>query len=209
MLENEVERGLLFVIVGPGGAGKNTLMKAALDAMDDLFELVTATTRERRPGEIDGVDYLFVSDDQFRQMIAHNQLVEHQEVTPGNFYGVPRATVEQSLEQGRDIIADIEVLGARILKESYPADTVLVFVTVPGDTETEILANLRIRMEARADSEDLIQERLSRATILELPFQSECDHTIVNSDRDDAAAELLNIISKERQARRDATRVCS
>lgn len=209
MLENEVERGLLFVMVGPGGAGKNTLMKAALASMDDLNDLVTATTRERRPGEIDGVDYLFLSDEQFRQMIANDALVEHQEVTPGNFYGVPRATVDQSLEQGRDIIADIEVLGARILKESYPADTVLVFVTVPGDNETEILANLRTRMEDRNDSEDVIQERLSRAKILELPFQSECDHTIVNSDREEAAAELLSIIRQERVARRDTTRVHS
>ena len=206
---DKAERGLLFVMVGPGGAGKNTLMKVALAEMDDLFELVTTTTRDKRPGEIDGIDYHFLTKDQFLSMITNNQLVEYQEVTPGNFYGVPRASVEQALEAGRDIIADIEVLGARILKQSYPTDTVLVFVTVPGNSEADILSNLRERMEIREDTEDVILERLERAKLLELPFQAECDHTIINEDRDTAATQLMEIIQQERVARQDATQVCS
>lgn len=206
---DKAERGLLFVMVGPGGAGKNTLMKVALAEMDDLFELVTTTTRDKRPGEIDGIDYHFLTKDQFLSMITNNQLVEYQEVTPGNFYGVPRASVEQALEAGRDIIADIEVLGARILKQSYPTDTVLVFVTVPGNSEADILSNLRERMEIREDTEDVILERLERARLLELPFQVECDHTIINEDRDTAATQLMEIIQQERVARQDATQVCS
>ena len=206
---DKAERGLLFVMVGPGGAGKNTLMKVALAEMDDLFELVTTTTRDKRPGEIDGIDYHFLTKDQFLSMITNNQLVEYQEVTPGNFYGVPRASVEQALEAGRDIIADIEVLGARILKQSYPTDTVLVFVTVPGNSEADILSNLRERMEIREDTEDVILERLERAKLLELPFQAECDHTIINEDRDTAATQLMEIIQQERVARQDTTQVCS
>ena len=209
MVVDKAERGLLFVMVGPGGAGKNTLMKVALAEMDDLFELVTTTTRDKRPGEIDGIDYHFLTKDQFLSMITNNQLVEYQEVTPGNFYGVPRASVEQALEAGRDIIADIEVLGARILKQSYPTDTVLVFVTVPGNSEADILSNLRERMEIREDTEDVILERLERAKLLELPFQAECDHTIINEDRDTAATQLMEIIQQERVARQDATQVCS
>ncbi|MCB9459471.1 MAG: guanylate kinase [Anaerolineaceae bacterium] len=209
MVVDKAERGLLFVMVGPGGAGKNTLMKVALAEMDDLFELVTTTTRDKRPGEIDGIDYHFLTKDQFLSMITNNQLVEYQEVTPGNFYGVPRASVEQALEAGRDIIADIEVLGARILKQSYPTDTVLVFVTVPGNSEADILSNLRERMEIREDTEDVILERLERARLLELPFQVECDHTIINEDRDTAATQLMEIIQQERVARQDATQVCS
>ncbi|MCA9889120.1 MAG: guanylate kinase [Anaerolineae bacterium] len=209
MVVDKAERGLLFVMVGPGGAGKNTLMKVALAEMDDLFELVTTTTRDKRPGEIDGIDYHFLTKDQFLSMITNNQLVEYQEVTPGNFYGVPRASVEQALEAGRDIIADIEVLGARILKQSYPTDTVLVFVTVPGNSEADILSNLRERMEIREDTEDVILERLERAKLLELPFQAECDHTIINEDRDTAATQLMEIIQQERVARQDTTQVCS
>lgn len=197
------QRGLLFILVGPGGAGKNTLMRAALARYAGLRQLATATTRPMRDGEQDGREHLFINKARFKQMIADGELLEWQEVTPDKFYGVPRDSVETNLAEGLDLIADIEVLGAKDVRDAFPKDVVLVFVTVPGQTEQDKLDVLRERMssEDRNEPEKLIRQRLDRAETLELPFADECTHVIVNDDAERAAQELIDLIQQYQRQR--------
>ncbi len=206
MMIGEKQRGLLFVMVGPGGTGKNTLMNQVME-QQPLTQLATATTRPIRSNEVEGREHHFVTTERFREMIAGGELLEYQEVTPDRFYGIPREGVEDPLKQGKSLIADIDVYGAKILRETYPDDVVLVFVTVPGDTLEEQLQTLRNRMIQRLEREptaadlDRIAQRLERARTLELPFASECDHILVNDDLE-ATAQQLEAIIRERLKQR-------
>jgi guanylate kinase len=204
VISTEQKRGLLFTLVGPGGAGKNALMRQVLARLDDLSQLATATTRPIRDDEKQGREHLFLSAIEFQHMINQNELLEWQEVTPGRFYGIPRDTVEQNLFDGTDLIADIDVLGAKILRETYPTHVVLVFITVPGDTGDEKLRVLLERMTGRKDSQDdaVIEKRIQRARDLEFPFAAECDYIIVNDDMDTASQKLYDVILKERSKHR-------
>lgn len=203
MVITEQQRGLLFVLVGPGGAGKNTLMAVLMQRLPTLHKLVTATTRSVRANEVEGIDHYFVSLERFHELLNQGELLEHTEVTPGKFYGILRTPVEQALSTSKSLIADIDVLGASILRATYPDDVVLIFVTVPGATDEERLANLRRRMEERGDPSSLIEERLHRARVIELPFAAECDCIIVNADRQmDTALHEIEQCIVQRQERR-------
>lgn len=193
--------GVIFVLIGPGGAGKNVMMKAVQKVYSDVQQLATATTRAMREGEQQGRDHLFVSETEFRQMIANNELLEYQEVTPNRFYGIPRKIVQESLASGKILIADIEVLGAQKLLKEFTSNVVQIFVTVPGDTREEVLKILKKRMEARADNATAIEERLERAIALELPYKPHCQYVIVNDILEDAVQELSEIIRHEREKR--------
>jgi guanylate kinase len=193
--------GTLFVLVGPGGTGKNTLMNAFMKNHPEVVkQLATATTRPKRDNEEHGREHLFVSLDEFRRMLANNELLEHQEVTPTKYYGIPRASVENSIYYGRNLIADIEVRGAEILRQTYPEDVVLIFVTVPGKTIDEKLRVLQHRMIVRLDrmpteqDREDIQHRLDRALKLEFPFESQCQYTVVNDEFPAALEHLDEII---------------
>lgn len=192
-LRNEL-RGLIFVMVGPGGVGKNTLMKAVLPRLQNLRQLPTVTTRSPRAGEVDGRERFFVAPDEFRRMIDGGELVEHEEVTPGKYYGVPRRYLEQALRAGQDLIADIEYSGASKVKQHYPDNTVLIFIAPP---EPDVLAE---RMRERGETEQGITDRLARVQ-REMGFQNACKYTIVNDVVDDAVAELCRIIQGEQAAR--------
>lgn len=193
--------GVIFVLIGPGGAGKNVMMKDVQKQFSDLEQLATATTRDMRAGEQEGREHLFVSLEQFKQMIANKELLEYQEVTKDRYYGIPRHVVKNCLAQGKVLIADIEVLGAQALVKEYGENVVQIFVTVPGDTLEESLKILKQRMEARADNSTAIQERMERAKSLELPYMSYCDYVIVNDTLEQAVLELTNIIKLEREKR--------
>lgn len=206
MTIGEKQRGLLFVMVGPGGTGKNTLMNQVMKELS-LKQLATATTRPIRPNEEQGREHHFVSLEEFREMIANDELLEYQEVTKEKFYGIPRAAVKDPLEVGTHLIADIDVYGAKILRETFPDDVILIFVTVPGDTLEEQLTTLRERMIQRLEHEptqaDLahIEERLERARTLELPFETECNHILINDHLDTTAQRLNEIIRQKLQER--------
>lgn len=197
----EMQRGLIFTLVGPGGAGKNTLMKHVLGRTSNLRKLTTATTRPKRDDETDGYDHHFVTSERFKEMIANNELLEHQMVTENRYYGIPRFSVEDKIDDGIDIIADIDVLGAKILKQTYPDEVVLIFVDVPGADDAEKLEILRQRMGKRGEKPDIIAQRLERTKQIEYPFRKYCDYLIINDDIARATAELESIITEAREKR--------
>lgn len=197
MAPTEKLPGIIFVIIGPGGAGKNAIMKAVIAATPALQQLATATTRRMRADEKQGREHLFVSSQRFQEMISRNELLEHQEVTPGKHYGIPRQMVSELLTAGAARIADIEVLGAVELAAAYPDNVVQVFVTVPGDDIAQQLALLESRMRARADEATDIERRLERARTLELPYQTRCDYIVVNDDLAQAIEATAAIIRHE------------
>ena len=183
--------GIIFTLVGPGGAGKNTLMKRVIPQIDNLYQLATATTRDMRPGEQNGREHLFISRDMFNQWIEENRLLEYQEVHPGKFYGVPREPLEEALRDGRNLIADIEIAGAKAIAEAYPLNTVLIFIAAPLDA-------LEQRMRERGESEDGVRDRMNRAKA-EMDFAPQCHEYILNEDQDEAAQQLHDVILKWRE----------
>lgn len=194
--------GVIFVMVGPGGAGKSAIMKAILAQSDHIQQLPTATTRARRADERPGREHLFVTFEQFQQMIDNDQLLEYQEVTPNKLYGIPRQLIVDRLSSGKICIADIEALGAKALAAAFPDHAVRIFVTVPGETVADQLALLKERMQRRRDSATDIARRLERAQSLELPYQNCCDYVVVNDALERATAATRAIIQKELKRRR-------
>lgn len=185
-MNQSIGPGIIFTLVGPGGAGKNTLMKRVLPEIDNLQQLATATTRDMRPEEQNGREHLFISRDMFNRWIEEDRLLEYQEVHPGKFYGVPREPLEDALREGRNLIADIEIAGARAIAEAYPLNTVLVFIAAPLDA-------LEQRMRDRGESEDGVLNRMNRAKS-EMDFAPQCHEYILNEDQEIAAKQLHDLI---------------
>ena len=188
-------RGLLFVISSPSGAGKTTLSRRLLDAVDDVTLSVSVTTRPAREGEQDGVHYFFRTPEAFAQMRDEGALLEWAQVFD-NFYGTPRAPVAALLEQGRDVLFDIDWQGAQQLSEKMANDLVRVFILPPS------AKTLRDRLEGRAtDAPEVIAKRLSRASD-EISHWAQYDYVIINDDIEKSAQELIAILEAER-VRRD------
>lgn len=192
--------GVIFVMIGPGGAGKNAIMRAIIQQSNNVTQLATATTRPMRDDEQQGREHLFISPEQFKQMIANNELLEYQEVTTNRFYGIPRQSVFKSLQDSTIRIADIEVLGAQELVKAFPDQVVQIFVTVPGETLEDKLKLLKARMEQR-DNSTQVEERLKRARTLEFPYQKYCDYVVVNDELSHATQLVSDIINKELKQR--------
>ena len=150
-------KGKLVVVSGFSGAGKGTLMKALMEQYGDDYALsVSATTRDPRPGEKDGIDYFYVTTEKFKQMIEADELIEYAQYVK-NYYGTPKAYVQQQLDLGKNVILEIEIQGALKIKKQFP-DTILLFVTAP-DAKT-----LRDRLVGRGtETQDVINARLARA----------------------------------------------
>lgn len=183
-------------------------MKIIMERQPDIKQLATATTRAMRPGEKQGRERIFVSPERFREMIAQDELLEYQEVTPGKFYGIPCESVDSVLDKGEHLIADIEVRGAEVVMNAYTDDAVVIYVTVPGNNEEERLETLKQRMLSRLENTptdedwEVINQRLQRAQNLEFPFSEKCQHIIINDDLNDAAEQIDNIV-KDEIAKRD------
>ncbi|WP_117194177.1 guanylate kinase [Rhizobium terrae] len=192
---NIARRGLMLVLSSPSGAGKSTIARNLLEADPSLGISVSVTTRQRRPSEIAGKHYHFVTIAQFERMRVADELLEWAEVH-GNFYGTPREPVEAAMAEGRDMLFDIDWQGARQLQEKMKADVVSIFVLPP--TMTELQSRLHRRAE---DSEEVIRTRLlnSRA---EIEHWREYDYVIVNDDLDNAFRSVGHIVGAER-IRRD------
>ncbi len=185
--------GTLFIVSGPSGAGKGTLVKAVADRVPDVWVSVSATTRAPRPGEVEGTHYVFLSSAQFDWLIAEDGLLEWAEVH-GNRYGTPREPVERMLAEGRPVILEIDPQGAMQVKEKAP-ESLLVFITAPSFEE------LRRRIEGRgAETAEQIQRRLQTAEG-EMLFAGTYDFVVINDDVCRATDELQGII--ERVSARD------
>ena len=182
-------QGILIVVSGFSGAGKGTIMKALTERYEGYALSVSATTRSPRPGEEDGKAYFFKSVEEFEQMIADGALIEYARYV-SNYYGTPRSYVEEQLAAGHDVILEIEIQGARKIKEQYP-DAVLLFVTT-NDAQT-----LKDRLTGRGtESEEVIRNRLLRAA-QEAEGIEEYDYLVVNDDLDTCVNEVHGIITSE------------
>jgi guanylate kinase len=180
--------GHLIIVSGPSGAGKGTLVKEVLPRVPGLCVSISATTRPPRPGETEGVDYFFVSGEDFDRMIEAGELLEWASVH-GNRYGTPKESVEKAVAEGMSVILEIDVQGAEQVLGQRP-DTHLVFVTAPS------LEDLRQRMTTRGgETEEQVRGRLERARE-ELQLAGEYEHVIINDDVSRAARELETTIRR-------------
>jgi guanylate kinase len=181
-----VEKGKVFVITGPSGVGKGTLIERLLDAVPELELSVSATTREPRAGEVDGRDYHFLTPEEFERRVEAADFLEHATYS-GNRYGTLREEVERRLAEGRSVVLEIEVQGARQVRAAMP-EAVLIFIAPPHP------AALRERLEGRGtDSPEAIARRLRTAEI-ELEAQDEFLHVVVNDEVQKSASELEKLV---------------
>ena len=187
-------RGLLIVLSSPSGAGKSTIARMLLDADDDVTISVSATTRPKRPGETDDVDYHFVDDDGFDAMIDDGEFVEWAPVF-GYRYGTPKAPVKQALRQGRDILFDIDWQGTQQLQAAMGEDLVSIFILPPSMEELE----RRLRSRG-TDSDEVIADRMSRAAG-EISHWPEYEYVLVNRDTEQCLAQVRAIVAAERLKR--------
>ncbi|WP_281887795.1 guanylate kinase [Paenibacillus sp. YYML68] len=183
------DKGILIVLSGPSGVGKGTVCKALRECSPDLVYSVSATTRNPREGELDGVNYFFKTKDQFQQLIEQDQMLEWAEYV-GNYYGTPRKFVEDTLNSGKDIILEIEVQGALKVKQKFPHG-VFIFLLPPSLTELEN------RIVGRGtDSEETIRSRMSVA-VDEIAMMEQYDYAIVNDQVDLACTRIRSILTAE------------
>lgn len=187
---NLEKKGILIVVSGFSGAGKGTLMKELLKKYPDDYALsISATSRKPREGEQEGVEYFFKTREEFEKMIEGEELVEYAQYV-GNYYGTPKAYVEEQLEAGKDVILEIEIQGALEIKEKFP-QTVLMFVTPPSAEE------LKNRLVGRGTEDmDTIERRLFRA-VEEAEGIEAYDYLVVNDILELCVEEMHQIISNE------------
>jgi guanylate kinase len=191
-------RGVMFVISSPSGAGKTTLCRRLISEVPGVQLSVSATTRPARPGERDGADYHFVSEDRFQEMIDRDEFLEWAQVFK-NYYGTPRSEVEARLVAGMDVVFDVDWQGARALKTIRPGDVVSVFILPPS------LTQLKQRLEGRPGAtEKSVQSRLDGAG-QDILRWGEYDYAIVNDNLDTAFTELRAILYAERNKRARAS----
>jgi len=187
-------RGLMLALSSPSGAGKTTLTRKLLESDSNVTMSVSATTRTRRPNEVEGRDYTFVAPDRFEQMVAAGELLEHATVFEHR-YGTPRQPVLSALGRGRDVLFDIDWQGTQQLKEKAREDLVSVFILPPSHDELE--RRLRTRAE---DSESVVAKRMAKAAD-EISHWPEYDYVIVNRDLDRALMQVKSILEAERARR--------
>lgn len=180
------QKGVLAVVSGFSGAGKGTLMKELLKHHDSYALSISATTRQPREGEVDGREYFFLTKEKFEQMIAENAFIEYAQYVD-NYYGTPRKYVEDCLNAGKDVILEIEVQGAMLVKKQYP-EAVTIFVTPPSAAE------LKNRLVGRGtETYDVIRGRMQRAAE-EAGLMNFYDYLLINDDLEESTRELHELI---------------
>ncbi|WP_300278972.1 guanylate kinase [Peptacetobacter sp.] len=183
-------KGILTVVSGPSGAGKGTICKELLKNNDNIQLSVSATTRAPREGEQEGVNYYYKTHEEFKNMIENGDLFEYAE-RYGNFYGTPKAAIMENLEKGKDVLLEIEMIGALNVKKMCP-DSVLIFVLPPS------LEELKKRLVGRGtETEEQIEKRFSMA-YEEIQTLKEYDYFIINEDVETAAKEIELLIAAEK-----------
>ena len=180
----------VIIISAPSGSGKSTLIKALMTHPLNLHFSISATSRPPRGSEQNGVEYFFLSTDEFRARVANGEFLEYEEVYPGCFYGTLRSQVENQLAHGQNVILDIDVQGGCHVKEVFGPRALSLFIQPPSIDE------LRRRLEGRGtDSPEVIQSRIDKAAF-ELTFAPRFDRTIINDDLEVASSELLQVVEQ-------------
>ena len=185
----ESKKGRIFVISGPSGVGKGTLLRMLFERHPEISLSVSATTRSPRPGEFDGINYFFVTREKFQELINKDGLLEWAEFA-GNYYGTPVQPVEDALFRGKNIALEIEVKGAMQVKKKFP-ESILIFITPPSFEELESRLVRR-----NTESREIIEKRLA-VVKTELEKSSEFDYVIVNDNLEDALIKLEQTIDME------------
>jgi len=187
----EQRKRLLLVVSGPSGVGKGTLVKALMDRNPKIKMSVSATTREPRPGEIEGVHYFFKTEEAFKAMVDRGEFLEYIHVFGSKYYGTPRSFVEQHLENGYDVILEIDVQGAMKVKQAFP-DAVLMFITAPSMSE------IKSRLIGRGtETMEQVEKRFATA-FEEIKMIPQYDYVIVNDVVDVAVHHMEAILEAER-----------
>ncbi|CAN5549349.1 guanylate kinase [soil metagenome] len=189
-------RGRLIVVSGPSGAGKSTLIRASLDNVPRLAYSVSATTRSPRKGEVDGRDYVFLTREEFEGWIEDGRFLEWAEYS-NNLYGTPEYRVEELLESGYSVILEIELQGARKVRDKRP-DAVMIFVRTPSLEET------RRRLEGRATETSEALESRMKSAVKEVAARDEFDYEIINGDPERARREIIDLMTKIAEGGDDA-----
>jgi guanylate kinase len=183
-------RGILYVMTGASGVGKDTIRQAALPDLENIFFSISATTRGKRPGEVHGKQYYFYEKAEFEKMLSTGGFLEHADYV-GDYYGTPAKPVLDALEHGQDVLLELELVGARKVREKLP-EAVMIFIAPPS------LLELERRLRGRGtDSEEKIQKRLKRARE-EIKAAKEFDYVIVNDMLADSVRDFKSIIYAER-----------
>lgn len=181
---------ILIIVSAPSGAGKTTLCKMLLKEFSEIELSISCTTRQPRSGEKHGVDYLFLKQPEFQQIVIDNGFAEWAQVH-GNFYGTSKESIENAFSRGKSLLLEIDVQGAKSLKSAYPAQCLTIFISPPSLEELE----RRLR-DRKTESAETLQERMNNAK-KEMQESSFYDHVIVNSDLNRAYQELKQIVSTQ------------
>lgn len=186
-LEMTVDKGLLIVLSGPSGVGKGTVRKAVFDDPNTDFKYsISMTTREKREGEVDGVDYFFKSHEEFEALIEQDKFIEYAEYV-GNYYGTPVDFVRETLEKGHDVFLEIEVEGAKQVRDKFP-EALFIFLAPPS------IAHLKDRLIGRGtDSQEVINYRIQEAK-RELELMNLYDYVVINDSVDEACRKIHSIV---------------
>lgn len=178
----------IIIITAPSGSGKTTLVKRLLAANPQMAFSISACTRQPRPGEVNGRDYHFYTEEEFRNLVHEDAFVEWEMVYIGKYYGTLKSEIQRIWDEGKTPVVDIDVKGALTIKDKYPYNSLSIFIKAPSTEE------LKRRLENRnSESAEMIKERLDKAEY-ELSFAPRFDKTIVNDDLDRAAAELNDTV---------------
>ncbi len=187
-------RGIMLVLSSPSGAGKTTISQKLLELEPELAPSISVTTRPRRPGEVEGQDYIFVTLDQFNIMLKNDELLEHAEVF-GYSYGTPKKQVLEALKAGKDIIFDIDWQGTQQLAQLARTDLISVFILPPSTEELER------RLKSRAQDEDVVVERRMAGAATEMSHWAEYDYVIINYELATSVGQVRAILMAERLRR--------
>jgi len=183
-------KGRVFIISGPSGSGKDTVLKKIFERLPEISFSISSITRDMREGEVEGEKYNFISREKFEQMIANDELLEHN-VFVGNYYGTPKAPVTQCIENGRDMIIEVDVNGAGQIRQKMP-ESVSIFIMPPS------LEVLKARLCGRGtDSDEVIEKRLGEA-LREISSSVDYDYIVVNDNLETAVDNIVSIISVDR-----------
>lgn len=185
-----MNRGKLIIISAPSGCGKSTIIGDIMDRGElDLQFSVSATNRKPRPGEVDGVSYHFLSDEEFKDLIANGAFVEYEQVYPGRYYGTLRSEIQNRVDAGHNVILDIDVNGGMNVRRQFGDEALSIFIAPPSVDE------LRRRLVQRgSESPEAIEERVGRAEY-ELGFRDRFDHVVVNDELPRAIGEIEKLMA--------------